>query len=87
MPQEDRNEEVNESKMAKYAELVNECQQNGWRTRRQPTELRFRGSPCWAYYMLGITGTSGQRAIKEAIETVKVYSRFLWIMTGEPWVV
>lgn len=40
VPQEDCNEEVNESKMAKYAELVNECQQNGWR--RQPTEFRFR---------------------------------------------
>lgn len=87
VPQEDSNEEVNESKMAKYAELVNECQQNGWRTRRQPTEFRFRGSPCRAYYMLGITGTSRQRAIQEAIEAVKVYSRCLWIRTGEPWVV
>lgn len=37
VPQEDRNEEVNESKMVKYAELVNECQQNGWRG--EPTEF------------------------------------------------
>lgn len=72
VPQEDRNEDLNESKMVKYAELVNECQQNGWRTRCQPTELRFRGSPCRAYYMLGITGTSRQRAV----EAVYVY---LWI--------
>lgn len=76
MPQEDRNEEVNESKMAKYAELLNEWQMGG-RLDTSPDEIRFKGSPCRAYYMLGITETSRQSAIKEAIEAVKVYSRCL----------
>ncbi|XP_058485986.1 uncharacterized protein LOC131459868 [Solea solea] len=43
VPWEDRIEEANERKRAKYAALVEECQRNRWRARCHPTEVGCRG--------------------------------------------
>ncbi|KAK0148843.1 hypothetical protein N1851_010754 [Merluccius polli] len=90
VPWEDRIEEANERKRAKYAELVEECRSNGWRARCEPIEVGCRGfagqSLCRAYNILGITGASKRRAIKEATEAAEVASRWLWLRRGEPWV-
>jgi len=42
-PREDRIEEANERKRAKYAELVEECRSNGWPARCEPIEVGCRG--------------------------------------------
>lgn len=89
VPWEDRMEEANERKRAKYSELVEECQSNGWRTRCQTIEVGCRGfvdqSLCRAYKMLGITGASQRKAIKLATNAAEVASRWLWIRRGEAW--
>ena len=90
VPWEDRIEEANERKRAKYQELVEECRRNGWQARCEPFEVGCRGfagqSLCRVYNMLGITGASKPRAIKEATEAAEVASRWLWIRRGDPWV-
>ncbi|KAJ8008616.1 hypothetical protein DPEC_G00106730 [Dallia pectoralis] len=89
VPWEDRIEEANERKGAKYAELVEECRNNGWRARCEPIEVGCRGfagqSLCRAYNILGITGASKRRAIKEVTEAAEVASRWLWLRRGESW--
>ncbi|KAM9850143.1 tectonic-1 [Aulostomus maculatus] len=90
VPWEDHIEEANERKRAKYQELVEECRRNGWRARCEPIEVGCRGfagqSLCRVYNVLGITGASKQRAIREATEAAEVASRWLWIRRGDPWV-
>ncbi|XP_036071215.1 uncharacterized protein LOC112142521 [Oryzias melastigma] len=90
VPWEDRIDEANERKRAKYADLVEECRHNGWKARCEPIEVGCRGfigqSLCRAYNMLGITGASKRRAIKQVTEAAEVASRWLWIRRGEPWV-
>jgi len=90
VPWEDRIEEANERKRAKYSDLVEQCRLNGWRARCEPIEVGCRGfagqSLCRVYSMLGITGASKRRAIKEATEAAEVASRWLWIRRGDPWV-
>ena len=91
VPWEDRIEEANERKRAKYSLLVEECRSNGWQARCQPIEVGCRGfagqSLCRAYRMLGITGASQRRAIKLATDAAEVASRWLWIRRGEAWLV
>ncbi|XP_056097411.1 uncharacterized protein LOC130076370 [Rhinichthys klamathensis goyatoka] len=89
VPWEDRMEEANERKRAKYSQLVEGCRSNGWRAICQPFEVGCRGfvghSLCRAYKMLGITGASQRRAIKLATDAAEVASRWLWIKRGEAW--
>jgi len=90
VPWEDRIDEVNERKRAKYAELVEECRSNGWRARWGHIEMECRGfagqSLCRVYNTLGITGASRRRAIKLVTEAAEVASRWVWVRRGEPWV-
>ncbi|XP_073696141.1 uncharacterized protein [Garra rufa] len=89
VPWEDRMEEANERKRAKYSQLMEGCRNNGWRAICQPVEVGCRGfvgqSLCRAYKMLGITGASQRRAIKLATDAAEVASRWLWIRRGEVW--
>ncbi|XP_026126685.1 uncharacterized protein LOC113108082 [Carassius auratus] len=89
VPWEDRMEEANERKRAKYSQLVEDCRSNGWRAICQLVEVGCRGfvgqSLCRAYKMLGITGASQRRAIKLATDAAEVASRWLWIRRGEAW--
>ncbi len=43
VPWEERIEEANERKRAKYQELVEECRERGWRTFYEPIEVGCRG--------------------------------------------
>ena len=43
VPWEDRIEDANEPKRAKYAELVSECRSKGWKARGEPVEVGCRG--------------------------------------------
>lgn len=89
VPWEEKLEEAHERKRAKYADLVEECRNNGWRTRCQPIEVGCRGfvgqSLCRAYKMLGITGASQRRAMKMATNAAEMASRWLWIKREEEW--
>ncbi|XP_061772124.1 uncharacterized protein LOC133562186 [Nerophis ophidion] len=89
VPWEDRMEEANERKSAKYSQLVEECRSNGWRAMCRPVEVGCRGfvgkSLCRAYRMLGITVASQQRAMKLVTDATEVASRWLWIRRGEAW--
>ncbi|XP_029688563.1 uncharacterized protein [Takifugu rubripes] len=68
VPWEERIEEANERKCAKYQELVEECRGRGWRTFYEPIEVGCRGfagrSLCKAFGRLGITGTAKKRLLK-----------------------
>lgn len=67
LPWEDWIDEANQKKRAKYADLVEECRNNGWQANCAPIEVgcRFIGqSLCKAYTMLEITGANKQKAIK-----------------------
>jgi len=43
VPWEERVEEAQERKRAKYQELVEDCRKNGWRTRCMHVEVGSRG--------------------------------------------
>ncbi|KAK0150652.1 hypothetical protein N1851_008245 [Merluccius polli] len=90
VPWEERMEEANERKRAKYTELVEECRRRGWRARCVPIEVGCRGfaarSLCKVYSLLGITGAHQRKAIKTTTEAAEKASRWLWIKRGDPWV-
>ncbi|TWW74688.1 hypothetical protein D4764_14G0006910 [Takifugu flavidus] len=87
---EERIEEANERKRAKYQELVEECRGRGWRTFYEPIEVGCRGfagrSLCKAFGRLGITGTAKKRAIKAASEAAEKATRWLWLKRADLWV-
>ncbi|XP_024141063.1 uncharacterized protein LOC112154399 [Oryzias melastigma] len=89
VPWEDRMEEANERKRAKYAELVAECRSNGWKARCEPVEVGSRGfagqSLPRTLKLLGVKGQLCRRAIKNIIEAAEKASRWLWIRRGDPW--
>ncbi|TWW59865.1 hypothetical protein D4764_06G0013950 [Takifugu flavidus] len=79
VPWEERVEEANERKHAKYQELVEECRGRGWRTFYEPIEVGCRGfagcSLCKVFGRLGVTGTAKKRAIKSASEAAEKATR------------
>ncbi|XP_063056078.1 uncharacterized protein LOC134450153 [Engraulis encrasicolus] len=89
VPWEDRLEEAFERKLSKYAGLVSECQQSGWRAKCLPVEVGCRGfaarSLASALGHLGIVGLHKRRAIRNTTEAAERASRWLWLKRGEPW--
>lgn len=89
VPWEDRMDEANERKRAKYSELLKECWSNSWRTRCQPIKVGCRGfvgqSLCRAYKMRGMTRARQRRGIQLATDTAEAMLRWLWIRRGEVW--
>ncbi|XP_057679565.1 uncharacterized protein LOC130908002 [Corythoichthys intestinalis] len=90
VPWEERIEEANERKRAKYQELVEECRGRGWRTFYEPIEVGCRGfagrSLCKVLDRLGITGVAKKRAIQSASEAAEKATRWLWLKRADPWV-
>ncbi|XP_061905517.1 uncharacterized protein LOC133651562 [Entelurus aequoreus] len=86
---EDRLEEAFERKLSKYAGLVSDCQQAGWRARCFPVEVGCRGfaarSLVRAFSSLGIDGERRRRAIRSTTEAAERASRWLWLKRGDPW--
>ncbi|XP_061093280.1 uncharacterized protein LOC133125737 [Conger conger] len=89
VPWEDRLEEAFERKLSKYAGLVSDCQQAGWRARCLPVEVGCRGfaarSLARAFISLGIVGERKRRAIRSTTDAAERASRWLWLKRGEPW--
>ncbi|XP_050957201.1 uncharacterized protein LOC127158092 [Labeo rohita] len=89
VPWEDRMEEAHERKRAKYAEIVVECRNKGWKARCEPVEVGCRGfagqSLPRTLKLLGVKGQLCRRAIKTIIEAAEKASRWLWIQRGDPW--
>ncbi len=89
VPWEDRLEEANERKRAKYAELVEECRCGGWKVFSEPVEVGCRGfaghSLLRTLKLLGVKGQLCRRAIKNISEAAEKASRWLWIRRGESW--
>ncbi|XP_061925310.1 uncharacterized protein LOC133664585 [Entelurus aequoreus] len=89
VPWEDRLEEAFERKLSKYAGLVSDCQQAGWRARCFPVEVGCRGfaarSLVRAFSSLGIDGERKRRAIRSTTEAAERASRWLWLKRGDPW--
>lgn len=76
VPWEDRLEEASERKLSKYAGLISDCQQAGWRTRCFPVEEECSGfaarSLARALSNLGIEGEIRGRAIQRGREGLKM---------------
>lgn len=89
VPWEDRIDEANERKRAKYSELTSECRDNGWKARCEPVEIGCRGfaghSLQRVFKLLGIRGLQSRRATKNILEAAEKASRWLWIRRGDPW--
>ncbi|XP_038147774.1 uncharacterized protein LOC119787807 [Cyprinodon tularosa] len=89
VPWEDRIEEAQERKRAKYTELVAECRRNGWKARCEPIEVGCRGFAGRSLHrvlgLLGICGLQRRRATKNILEAAEKASRWLWLRRGEAW--
>ncbi|XP_062916611.1 uncharacterized protein LOC134352920 [Mobula hypostoma] len=89
VPWEDSLEEDFERKLSKYAGLVSNCQQAGWRARCLPVQVGCRGfvarSSVRAFRILGIEGERKRRAIRSTTDVAERASRWLWLKRGEPW--
>lgn len=89
VPWEERMDEANERKRAKYQELVEECRRQGWRTRCEPLEVGCRGfagrSLSKVFTLLGLTGEAKRKAIRSATEAAEKATRWLWIKRADPW--
>ena len=88
VPWEERIEEANERKRAKYRELVEECRGRGWRTFDEPIEVGCRGfagrSLCKVLSRLGIGGVAKKKAIRSAGNAAEKATRWLWIKRADP---
>ncbi|XP_061902037.1 uncharacterized protein LOC133649222 [Entelurus aequoreus] len=86
VPWEDRMEEAQERKRAKYADLVADCRRNGWKARCEPIEVGCRGFAGKSLHrvlgLLGICGLHRRRAIKNILEASEKASRWLWLRRG-----
>ncbi|XP_028316518.1 uncharacterized protein LOC114471795 isoform X5 [Gouania willdenowi] len=89
VPWEDRIDEANERKRAKYCELTTECRSNGWRARCESVEIGCRGfaghSQQRVFKLLDIRGQQLRKATKNILEATEKASRWLWIRRGDPW--
>ncbi|XP_039504261.1 uncharacterized protein LOC120460516 [Pimephales promelas] len=89
VPWEERMEEAQERKRAKYADLVAECRRNGWKARCEPVEVGCRGFAGQSLHrvlgLLGICGLHRQRAIKNILEAAEKAARWLWLRRGDAW--
>lgn len=89
VPWEERMDEANESKRAKYQELVDECRRQGWKTSCEPLEVGCRGfagrSLCRVLSQLGLSGEAKRQAIRSVTEAAEKATRWLWIKRADPW--
>lgn len=83
VPWEERMEVANELKSTKYAELVKDCEQNGWKVWCLPVEVGCRGfigKSMWKMCKtLGINGYTRKSLIKNVITAAERSSSWLWL--------
>ena len=89
VPWEERMVEATERKRGKYQELVEQCQEQGWRTWCLPVEVGargFAGGSLWrTLKTLGITGRSRKNIIDSSCQEAERSSRWLWLRREERW--
>ena len=89
VPWEERMDEAQERKRAKYQELTEECRRQGWITRCEPIEVGCRGfagqSLCRVLTKLGILGLCKKRAIKSTIDAAERATKWLWLKREAQW--
>ena len=82
VPFEDRIEEAYERKAGKYRELVNTCEEKGWKTLCFPVEVGVRGfvgHSLWkALGALGVEGRRRREITKLMSETAEKASMWIW---------
>ena len=82
VPWEERIEEAHERKMAKYAELVEQCRTRAWKTWCFPIKVGCRGFPSnttWrALKMLGVIGKKRKEIIAHADKAAEAGSLWIW---------
>ncbi|CAC5421781.1 unnamed protein product [Mytilus coruscus] len=81
VPWEERMDEAHERKMAKYQQLVTDCQQLGWRTWCFTIEegcRGFAGLTVWqALRTLGVEGAEGKKLFSEVYRQAEVSSQWI----------
>lgn len=83
VPWEEGMEAANERKRAKYADLVEDCREAGWKATMCPVEVGCRGfvgsSTVRLLHDMGCTGAGCRKAIKELAEEAEKGSFWLWL--------
>ncbi len=83
VPWEEGMEAANERKCAKYADLVEDCREAGWKATLCPVEVGCRGfvgsSTVRLLRNMGCTGAGCRKAIKELAEEAEKGSFWLWL--------
>jgi hypothetical protein len=89
VPWEDRIGEAYERKTLKYQELVQECQQNGWKIWFFAVEVGCRGfvgQSMWkALRSMGIIGTARKKLIGQLCREAEAASIWLWRKRADKW--
>ena len=83
VPWEERCNEANERKRAKYQHLVDGCREQGWHAFCYPVEIGCRGFPAqssWHMFAaLGITGQRRRSAIQKMAQAAEKSSCWVWL--------
>ena len=89
VPWEARMEDAHQRKLAKYEDLLSNCQQNGWRAWNMPVEVGCRGfaaQSLWrALGTVGITGASRRKTVNQINRKAEDASQWLWRKREERW--
>ena len=89
VPWEERIEDAYERKLAKYQDLVADCQQQGWRVWCLPVEVGCRGfvgQSLWrALRVIGVIGVERRRLIGRLSRETEMASMWLWRKRDEKW--
>ena len=89
VPWEERMEEAHERKNIKYQQLVEECQEKGWRVWCLPVEVGCRGfvsQSVWrALRVLGVIGKHRRKLIGQLSKGAESASCWIWRKREEKW--
>ena len=89
VPWEDRIDEAHELKGAKYSDLVESINLNGWHVHYFPVEVGSRGYPAkslgFMFKSLGLSSRDSRSACRSAGDAAEESSRWIWLKRTEPW--
>ena len=87
VPWETRCDEAHERKAEKYANLVEECREKGWRAWLFPVEIGARGFPAQSIWKLltalGMKGSDRKKTVSNLSRTTEGASNWLWLRREE----
>ena len=89
VPWETRIAEAHERKLAKYTQLLEECQQNKWKAVCFPIEVGCRGFPAQSFWRamgaLGLTGAKRKKLAGLVARRAEEASWWVWRKREEEW--